>query len=89
VVAASVGGLGTAVRHGESGLLVDGHDPADYAAACAGLLENPDLLARMGVRARQHAGEFGWGQTARLTLDVYEDAISERRPAHRRVSSLA
>ena len=23
----------TAVRHGETGLLVDGHDPADYAAA--------------------------------------------------------
>jgi D-inositol-3-phosphate glycosyltransferase len=89
VVAANVGGLGTAVRHGESGLLVVGHDPADYAAACAQLLENPERLACMGAAARRHAGEFGWGQTAKLTLDVYEDAITERWPSRRRVSSLA
>ena len=89
VVAAAVGGLGTAVRHGESGLLVAGHDPADYAEACASLLENPHALARMGERARAHAGEFGWGQTARRTLEVYEEAITERWPARRRVSSLA
>jgi len=31
VVAASVGGLRTAVKDGESGVLVPGHDPADYA----------------------------------------------------------
>jgi D-inositol-3-phosphate glycosyltransferase len=89
VVAARVGGLGTAVRHGESGLLVDGHDPVDYAAACAQLLERPELRARMGEGARAHAGEFGWGQTAKLTLDVYEDAITERWPTRRRVSSSA
>ena len=33
VVAAAVGGLTTAVRDGHSGLLVGGHDPADYARA--------------------------------------------------------
>ena len=32
VVAAAVGGLRTAVRDGVSGVLVDGHDPRDYAA---------------------------------------------------------
>src|SRR5699024_7107791 len=31
VVAASVGGLRTAVAHGVSGLLVEGHRPADWA----------------------------------------------------------
>ena len=89
VIAANVGGLGTAVRHGESGLLVVGHDPVDYAEACARLLEDPQRLATMGNAARRHAGEFGWGQTAKLTLDVYEDAITERWPSRRRVSSLA
>ena len=89
MIAANVGGLGTAVRHGESGLLVVGHDPVDYAEACARLLEDPQRLATMGNAARRHAGEFGWGQTAKLTLDVYEDAITERWPSRRRVSSLA
>ncbi len=89
VVAAAVGGLGTAVRHGESGLLVAGHDPADYAVACAQLLEHPEALARMGVEARVQAGVFGWGETARRTLEVYEDAITERWHTNHRVSSLA
>ena len=31
VVAASVGGLRTVVKDGDSGILVDGHDPADWA----------------------------------------------------------
>jgi D-inositol-3-phosphate glycosyltransferase len=74
VVAASVGGLGTAVRHGESGLLVAGHDPADYAEACAQLLDNPAARARMGETARRHAAQFGWGETARRTLEVYDEA---------------
>ena len=74
VVAASVGGLGTAVRDGESGLLVAGHDPADYAEACARLLENPAARARMGETARRHAAQFGWGETARRTLEVYDEA---------------
>ena len=38
VVAAAVGGLRTAVRHGVSGILVDAHDPAGYARALAELI---------------------------------------------------
>ena len=89
VVAAAVGGLGTAVSHGETGLLVSGHDPVDYAAACAELLEHPERLAGMRVQARRHAARFGWGQTARRTLEVYDDAINERWHAHPRVGSRA
>jgi D-inositol-3-phosphate glycosyltransferase len=76
VVAAAVGGLGTAVRHGETGLLVAGHDPVDYAEACARLLENPVARARMGETARQHAAQFGWGETARRALEVYDEALA-------------
>ena len=89
VVAAAVGGLGTAVRHGETGLLVPGHDPVDYAAACAELLEHPERLAGMRAEARRHAALFGWEHTARRTLEVYEDAIAERWHTHRPVGSLA
>ena len=89
VVAAKVGGLVTAVRDGESGLLVPGHDPADYATACARLLDQPGLLERMRTGARKHAAEFGWGATADRIVGVYSDALSTHSLGRRRVSSVA
>jgi D-inositol-3-phosphate glycosyltransferase len=89
VVAAGVGGLVTAVRDGESGLLVPGHDPADYATACARLLDQPGLLQQMRTGARKHAAEFGWGSTADRLVGVYSDALAEGLPSRRRVSSIA
>ncbi len=88
VVAAEVGGLVTAVRDGESGILVPGHDPADYATACARLLGDPELLGRMRIGARRHAAEFGWGCTADRLVGVYSDALAERWSSRRRVSSI-
>ena len=41
VVAAAVGGLRTAVRHGNSGVLVDSRDPAGYARALRELIAAP------------------------------------------------
>ena len=51
VVAAAVGGLPTAVRDGVTGLLVDGHDPRDWAGVLAGLLDDPLRRRRMGAAA--------------------------------------
>jgi D-inositol-3-phosphate glycosyltransferase len=88
VVAAKVGGLVTAVRDGESGFLVQGHDPADYATACARLLDEPRLREELGRGARKHATEFGWGSTADRLIGVYTDALAERWATGRRVSSI-
>ena len=78
VVAASVGGLRTAVRGGVSGVLVEGHDPADYAWTIAELLADPERRAAMGRAAVSHAERFGWSATATGMLDVYEAALLER-----------
>jgi D-inositol-3-phosphate glycosyltransferase len=78
VVAAAVGGLRTAVRDGSSGLLVDGHDPADYAAVIRDLIGAPDRLATLGRGAVAHAERFGWSATATGLLDVYAGALRER-----------
>ena len=52
VVAAAVGGLTTVVRDGVSGLLVDGHDPRDWAARAArGSSTTTALRARLGAGA--------------------------------------
>jgi len=76
VIAASVGGLRTAVRDGVSGILVDGHDPASYARAVRELLTKPAKLARLSAGAREHASTFGWGATVDALLGVYTGAMS-------------
>ena len=75
VVAASVGGLRTAVRDGVSGILVDGHDPASYARVVRELLLQPATLARLSAGAREHASRFGWGATVDGLLRVYTGAM--------------
>jgi D-inositol-3-phosphate glycosyltransferase len=82
VVAASVGGLRTAVRDGVSGLLVAGHDPADYATVIRDLIGAPDRLAALGRGAVAHAERFGWSATATGLLDVYAAALRERELPH-------
>jgi D-inositol-3-phosphate glycosyltransferase len=78
VVAAEVGGLRTAVDHGRSGLLVPGHDPAGYARVLGDLLDQPRRRAQLAGAARRHAERFGWDETARAMLDVYELAAARR-----------
>ncbi|MEV0280868.1 D-inositol-3-phosphate glycosyltransferase [Streptomyces sp. NPDC050610] len=79
VVAAAVGGLPVAVRNGESGFLIDGHDPADYAHALRRFADAPELADSMGERAARHAQSFGWDTAASATADVYTAAMQERR----------
>jgi D-inositol-3-phosphate glycosyltransferase len=77
VVAASVGGLRTAVRDGFSGVLVESRDPASYARAVAGLVAAPGTLARLSRGARQHASRFGWAATVDALLHMYSGAMCE------------
>ncbi|GLZ07479.1 D-inositol 3-phosphate glycosyltransferase [Actinomadura sp. NBRC 104412] len=76
VVASAVGGLRTAVRDGESGILVRGHDPDDYAAVLRRLLSEPRLRARLARNAVRHASGFGWDATVDKLLEVYTGALS-------------
>ncbi|MEX2599034.1 MAG: glycosyltransferase, partial [Dehalococcoidia bacterium] len=68
VVAAKVGALPFLVRDGETGRLVEGHDPGEFARCLEGLLADPNGLARMGTAARERAAELPWSRTARETL---------------------
>jgi D-inositol-3-phosphate glycosyltransferase len=76
VIAASVGGLRTAVQDGVSGILVDGHDPASYARVLGELFASPGLRARLAHGAVKHASRFGWGITVDRLLTVYAGAMS-------------
>ncbi|MGZ8771567.1 MAG: D-inositol-3-phosphate glycosyltransferase, partial [Aeromicrobium sp.] len=81
VVAARVGGLATAVSDGVSGILVEGHDPLDYADAFQAILSDPELRESMSQKAVRHAESFGWDITAERTLAVYREAVEAHRKA--------
>lgn len=78
VVAAAVGGLRHAVVDGETGLLVQGHEAAEWADALAALLDDPEARMWMGAHAAGHASRFSWDNTAAATLDAYELAVQRR-----------
>ncbi|MCX6405696.1 MAG: D-inositol-3-phosphate glycosyltransferase [Propionibacteriales bacterium] len=78
VVAARVGGLSTAVADGVSGVLVDGHDPHDYADALHPLLTDRALRDDLGAKAVAHASGFGWDATVDRVLEVYARATAAR-----------
>ncbi len=77
VVASNVGGLPTAV--GDAGLLVDGHDTADWATALGRVVLDPERRAVLSRRAAEHAAGFGWGRTAKRLERVYLEALAGRK----------
>jgi D-inositol-3-phosphate glycosyltransferase len=78
VIGASVGGLRHVVRDGETGFLVDGHDPARFADRILRLLCDPSLAGRMSTGAIRHASTFSWDATASGIRNVYREVL--RRP---------
>ncbi|CAM3349120.1 D-inositol-3-phosphate glycosyltransferase [Nocardioides dubius] len=79
VVAAAVGGLTTVVRDGYSGLLVDTHEPGDWASTIKRILDDEALRARLADGALLQAREFSWERTAECTLAVYAQAAEMMR----------
>ncbi|MCY1144808.1 D-inositol-3-phosphate glycosyltransferase [Actinoplanes sp. Pm04-4] len=79
VVAAAVGGLVTAVRDGLSGVLVDGHDPREWARVLDSLLAAPSLRRKLSDGAVSHAAGFSWDRTAENLVQVYREAVTEHR----------
>ena len=83
VVAARVGGLPLAV--GEAGVLVDGHDPGDWADALLAALrrlEDPDARAAWSAQGVRHARGYSWEATVDALLRAYaaaKDAHARRR----------
>jgi D-inositol-3-phosphate glycosyltransferase len=77
VVAARVGGLRTVVKDGHSGVLVDGHDPVDWARVIRRLIKSPRQLQALSEGARRHASAFGWSATVDRLARVYTGAMDE------------
>lgn len=78
VVATDVGGLRTTVRHGTTGLLVPGSDPAAFARALTQVLSDGAQAAAMGEAGAQFARRYDWRCAAAGLLEVYEELVGDR-----------
>lgn len=75
VVAARVGGLAHAVADGESGFLVEGWDPDDYAEPVMRILGDAELAERLSKGAIDFADQFSWVATADRLLELYSGIV--------------
>ena len=78
VVAAAVGGLRSLVDHARTGFLVEGRDPAAYAAYVAEILDNPTLASEMSRNAVASALGYRWSMTAARLRRVYADLAARQ-----------
>jgi D-inositol-3-phosphate glycosyltransferase len=75
VVAAATGGLRYVVDNEETGFLVGGWNPADYADRLLRLLADPTMARRMGEAGVSKAVRFSWDTTAADILLVYREVL--------------
>jgi len=73
VVAATVGGLRSLVDHAHTGFLVEGRDPAAYAAYVGEILDNGRLAQEMSRNAVAKALGYRWSMTAARLRRLYAD----------------
>jgi glycosyltransferase involved in cell wall biosynthesis len=72
VLVTRVGGLPENLIENESGWIVPAQSPAQIALILTTVLEQPDVLSRMGRHARQHAAaHFQLADFVQLTLNAY------------------
>ena len=77
VVASSVGGIGEAVRDGDTGYLVPRGDVEALRDRIARLLADPALRVRMGASGRaRYEQEFTLERSVNNTIAVYQDVLA-------------
>lgn len=73
VVASAVGGLLSLVDDHETGRLIDGRDPYDYARAVASIIDDRHRRAAMGSAALERSRGYSWGFAAARLRRLYSD----------------
>jgi D-inositol-3-phosphate glycosyltransferase len=79
VIAANLPGLASVVRDGVTGYLVDGPEPPSYADRMRRLLDDEELVERLGRSARRRAAAFTWERTTELLLERFASLAPARQ----------
>jgi glycosyltransferase involved in cell wall biosynthesis len=78
VVAAKSGAVAEILRNGEEGLVVE-PNPEAFAEALLALLQDPAGRNKMGEQARHQAEEFSSANCARKVVELYQEALANRK----------
>jgi glycosyltransferase involved in cell wall biosynthesis len=79
VIATAAGGIGTAVEHEKTGLVVPERSAEAIAAAVRRASADPALRARLGESARRMVEtRFGWGRVAERFEAAYRRALANK-----------
>lgn len=74
VIGSNVGGIKFSVKDGETGLLVNPHNPAELASAVTGLLNDTGRLNKMANNAIERVNKhFTWAKVAEQINHVYRN----------------
>jgi phosphatidylinositol alpha-1,6-mannosyltransferase len=74
VVAGRTGGVPEAIRHGETGILVNAEDGSEVAGAVRGLLRDPERAHTMGTAARREIERFyNWDRVVKEIVGIAEE----------------
>lgn len=79
-VASAVGGLLTLVDEGQTGYLIDGRDPQEYAEAIDRILFDPVLATELSNNAAKHALNYTWCESAKKLVAI-ASTLADRRLA--------
>jgi glycosyltransferase involved in cell wall biosynthesis len=78
MVTVPVGGVTEVLEHGVTGLVLDGDDPEEMAAAVAHLLDDHETRATMGRNGRLRTDRFTASATAAVYAERLTAALAER-----------
>lgn len=79
VIGGRSGGIPDAIIDGETGLLVNPHDPEDIALALTRLLSNYELANRLGEQGRKRVvNDFNWPQVGERVQGIIETIVQEK-----------
>jgi D-inositol-3-phosphate glycosyltransferase len=86
VIGANVGGIKYSITDGETGMLVNPHDPEMLADKISKVINHKDLLSRMGENAIYRVNTyFTWAKVAGKVLNLYNMLIPSVEKGHRAV----
>ncbi len=75
VVASQIGGLGFLVQDGVTGYVVPDGDAQMLSQKLTQLIQNPDLLNRLGNQAAEYAVNYRWENITQQILEVYHQLL--------------
>lgn len=76
-VAYRISGTDAIIKDGENGFLIEDGDAEQFAAKCMELMDNPDLIQRMGAEAAKSCERFSKEKVMGVWIELFNEIIRQ------------